>query len=136
MHTNPHLAFNGKCEEAFKFYEKAIGGKIGAMMKYGDAPPSAQMSKEMTNHVMHARIAIGDTVLMGADAPPDRYKKPEGIMITLNTDSIAEAEQSFKALSDGASVTMPLQETFFANRFGMVTDKFGIPWMVINQKPM
>ncbi len=95
------------------------------------------MAKDMPgweNKVIHGRVNIGGTIVMGADAPPGRYSKPQGATLTVSTDNSADAERAFKALSEKGAVSMPMTETFFAHRFGMVTDQFGIPWMVIHQK--
>lgn len=133
MQVNAHLNFNGQCEEAFKFYEKALGGKIASMMTYEGTPAADQMPADARKKIIHAHINIGTTGVMGADSPPGRYTKPQGITITLGTDTAAEAERAFSALSEKGEVGMPMAQTFFASRFGMVTDQFGIPWMVICQ---
>jgi PhnB protein len=130
MHVNPYLTFNGTCEEAFKFYERHLGGKIAMMQNFGESPGAGQMPGEMSKKIIHARIAIGDLTVMGSDAPPDRFEAPKGISLALGVESPAEAERVFNALADGGEVRMPLQQTFFAQRFGMLVDRYGIPWMV------
>jgi PhnB protein len=135
MQLNPYLTFNGRCEAAFKFYEKVLGGKIEAMMTYGSSPMAEQTSPEWRNKIMHARLSIGDKILMASDAPPDRYEAMKGIMVTLGVDDPGEAERIFRALSENATVQMPIQETFWARRFGMLVDQFGTPWMVNCEKP-
>jgi PhnB protein len=135
MQLNPYLTFNGRCEAAFKFYEKVLGGKIEAMMTYGSSPMAEQTSPEWRNKIMHARLSIGDKILMASDAPPDRYEAMKGIMVTLGIDDPGEAERIFRALSENATVQMPIQETFWARRFGMLVDQFGTPWMVNCEKP-
>lgn len=135
MQLNPYLSFNGRCEAAFKFYEKVLGGKIEAMMTYGSSPMAEQTSPEWRNKIMHARLSIGDKILMASDAPPDRYEAMKGIMVTLGIDDPGEAERIFRALSENATVQMPIQETFWARRFGMLVDQFGTPWMVNCEKP-
>jgi PhnB protein len=135
MQLNPYLTFNGRCEAAFKFYEKVLGGKIEAMMTYGSSPMVEQTSPEWRNKIMHARLSIGDKILMASDAPPDRYEAMKGIMVTLGIDDPGEAERIFRALSENATVQMPIQETFWARRFGMLVDQFGTPWMVNCEKP-
>lgn len=130
MHVNPYLTFNGTCEEAFKFYERHLGGKIAMMQTFGGSPGAAQMPGEMSKKIIHARIAIGDLTVMGSDAPPDRFEMPKGISLALGVESPAEAERVFNALADGGEVRMALQQTFFAQRFGMLVDRFGIPWMI------
>lgn len=134
MKLNPYLTFTGRCEEAFKFYEKALGGKIEAMMTAVGTPMEKQVPSEWRNKIMHARMTVGSTVLMGSDAPPDRAEAMKGMSICLNIDEAAEAERTFHALSEKASITMPIQETFWARRFGMLIDQFGTPWMINCEK--
>ena len=130
MQLNPYLSFDGRCEAAFKFYEKVLGGKIVAMMTFGETPMKDQMPAEWHGKIAHARLTVGDAVLMGGDPPPQHYQPPKGITVTLGTVDPAEAERVFEALSEGGMVTMPIAETFWARRFGMLTDRFGIPWMI------
>ena len=130
MELNPYLTFNGQCEAAFKFYERVLGGKIEAMMTFGSSPMAEQTSPEWRNKIMHARMTVGDQVLMASDAPPDRHEAMKGIMVTLGIDDPKEAERIFRALADKGTVQMPIQETFWAARFGMLTDQFGTPWMI------
>ncbi len=134
MQTNIYLHFDGQCEEAFKFYEKALGGKIAVMMDHVGTPAAEQAPPEWRKKILHARMSIGDTVLMGGDAPPSRYETPQGFAISLAVDSVAEAERIFKALTEKGTIKMPMEKTFFAERFGMLADRFGTPWMVIHQK--
>jgi PhnB protein len=135
MQLNPYLSFDGRCEEAFKFYERALSGKIVAIMTYGETPMRDQSPAEFHGKIIHARLTIGDAVLMGGDAPPSHYQPPKGITVTLGTDDPAEAERVFRALSENGTVTMPIAETFWAQRFGMLVDQFGIPWMVNCERP-
>jgi PhnB protein len=130
MQVNPYLIFDGQCETAFTFYERCLGGTIAALLTYGESPMADRTPSEGRGKIMHARLVVGDTVLMGSDAPPGRYEKPQGISVTLGVDEPGEAERIFNALAEGGSVGMPLQETFWALRFGMVVDRFGIPWMI------
>jgi PhnB protein len=136
MQTNPYLMFNGDCEAAFKFYEKCLGGRIVMKMTYGEAPEPDQSPKEVQDKIMHARLVAGDIVLMGSDAQPPRYQKPQGFSISILAETPAEAERVFQALSEGGNVGWEMEETFWAHRFGMVTDRFGIPWMVNCEKKM
>jgi PhnB protein len=135
MQLNPYLQFNGDCEAAFKFYEQSLGGKIIAMMTAEGTPMADQVPKDRLHKIMHARLTVGDTVLMGSDAPPDRYEAPKGFSVTLNTDKPAEAERVFHALAEKGTVQMPIAETFWAQRFGMLVDRFGVPWMINCEKP-
>ena len=136
MKMNPYLGFNGECEAAFRFYEKVLGGKIHALVTYNETPMADQMPADFKSKIVHARLAVGDDVLMGGDAPPDRYQPARGISVTLNVGQPAEAERLFRALSEGGTVTMPIAETFWAKRFAMLTDRFGTPWMIKCEKPM
>ena len=136
MRLNPHLNFDGRCEEAFKFYEKCLGGKISFTMTYGDSPVADHVPADWRNKLIHATLNIANDLLTAADAPPDRYQRPQGFHVTLGLADAAETERILKALSENGTVRMPLQETFWAIRFGMVADRFGIPWMVNCSKPM
>ena len=135
MQMNPYLSFDGKCETAFKFYEKVLGGKVVMMMKYGESPMAAQTSPESRDKIMHARLAVGDKLLMGSDAPAQMYEPMKGIQVTLSVEQPAEADRIFSALAENGSVRMPIQETFWAQRFGMLVDQFGTPWMINCERP-
>jgi PhnB protein len=126
----PHLSFDGQCSDAFRFYEECFGGKIVTMMTHGDSPAAAQVPAEWHDKVLHARLEIGRQVLMGMDAPPPRYAKPQGIFVTLSVATVSEAERVFNALAEHGRVTMPFQKTFWSAGFGMAVDRFGIPWMI------
>jgi PhnB protein len=130
MHLTTHLSFNGECEEAFQFYTQHLGGKIVALMRYEGSPMEKQMPAEWAKKVIHASMSLADGMVMGADAPPGRYEKPKGFTVTIGLSDEAEAERIFAALSENGDVGMPLQKTYWATRFGMVTDRFGIPWMI------
>ena|ERR1700732_656929 len=130
MHLNPYLIFNGQCEAAFRSYEQCLGAKIVAMMTHAGTPAEAQVPAEWRNKILPTRLAVGDAVLMGSDAPPDRYEKPKGFSVSLQVKDPAEAERLFQALAENGTVQMPIQKTFWAARFGMLVDKFGIPWMI------
>jgi PhnB protein len=134
MQANAHVSFSGQCEEAFKYYEKHLGGKIERMMTHEGTPMEGQTPPDWRKKIIHARIRLGDTVLMGVDAPPARYQKPQGFSVTLEVETPAEAERMFGALSDNGTVQMAMQQTFFAAKFGMTFDRFGTPWIVICEK--
>ena len=136
MQWNPYLGFNGNCQEAFKYYERVLGGKIIMMMTHADMPAEAQGQTPpgWKNKIMHARLVVGDQVLMGSDAPPDNFENTQGMSVALQIDDPNEAERIFAALADNGTVRMPIQPTFWATRFGMLTDRFGIPWMVNCEK--
>ena len=130
MQMNAYLLFNGNCEEAFKFYEKLLGGKIDAMMVHAGTPAEQQVPAEWRNKILHARMSVGSNILMGSDAPPGRFKQPEGFSVSLQIKEPVEAERLFHALAENGKVGMPIQKTFWAERFGMLVDRFGIPWMI------
>ena len=130
MQLSPILTFNGQCEAAFKFYEQCLGGKIQTMMTWGDSPMADQVPSEWRDKIIHATLIVGETSLLGGDAPPDRYEEPRGFSVTIHIKDPADAERIFQALSEDGTVTMPIQQTFWALRFGMLVDRFGIPWMV------
>jgi PhnB protein len=130
MQLNPYLHFNGQCEAAFQFYQRCLGGKIEAMIPYAGTPAEEHVTSDWRNKIMHARFTVGDQVLMGSDARAEHYKKPGGFSVSLNVDSPAEAERIFQILAENGQVHMPIQQTFWAARFGMLADQFGIPWMV------
>jgi PhnB protein len=130
MKLNPYLSFNDECEAAFKFYEQCLGGKIDSMMTYGDSPMAEQTPPEKLDKIMHASLMVGGTVLMGSDAPPQFFEKPQGFSVSLVFDDAVEAERIFNALAENGTVQIPIQETFWAARFGMVVDRFGTPWMI------
>ena len=134
MQLNPYLTFNGQCEAAFKFYEKCLGGKIEAMLTHEGTPAEQGVPTEWRKKILHARLTVGDQELMASDAPPERYEKPQGFSVSLNVNTPAEAERIFHALAENGKVQMPLAQTFWAIRFGMCVDRFGIPWMVNCEK--
>ena len=135
MKLNAYLNFNGNCGAAFRFYERCLGGKIEMMMTHGESPMAEQTRPEWRDRIMHTRLVIGDAVLMGSDAPPEMFQTPQGFSVSISVETPAEAERIFNALSEKANVRMPLQQTFWAARFGMLTDQFGIPWMVNCEQP-
>jgi PhnB protein len=130
MRLNPYANFNGRCEEAFKFYERVLGGKITFSMTWGEMPGADQFPAESHKLIMHATINIGDGVLMGADSPPGQYQQPQGMNVSLHVKGVDEGERLFKALAGNGKVTMPFEKTFWSPGFGMCVDQFGIPWMV------
>ncbi|MCB1502090.1 MAG: VOC family protein [Bauldia sp.] len=125
-----YLFFPGTCAEACRFYEKALGARIVAMMPHAGTPAEPHVPAEWRDKIMHARLAVGDAEIMASDSPPDHQKTPQGFAVSLHVESEAEAERVFKALAEGGTVTMAMAPTFWAKRFGMLTDRFGIPWMV------
>lgn len=134
MQLNPYLFFKGDCKEAFNFYEKVLGEKIIAMMTHGETPAAEQTKPEWQDKIIHARMTFGDQVLMASDAPPEHHRSMQGFSVSLSIDEPAEADRIFEAFSEGGQVTKPIQETFWAHRFGMLVDRFGTPWMINCEK--
>jgi PhnB protein len=130
MELSPYLSFTGNCAEAFKFYEKTLGGKIVMMQTHGESPMKDQVPPDWHDKVIHVRLEVGGMALMGSDAPPSHYAAPQGITVSISVAATAEGERIFNALAAGGKVTMPFQQTFWSPGFGMVTDRFAIPWMV------
>jgi PhnB protein len=130
MQLNPYLTFSGQCEAAFKFYAEVLGGKIVAMITHAGTPAESHVPPEWRAKIMHAHLIVGDKLLMGSDAPPDRFEEPKGFSVTIGIDKPEDAERIFHALAENGTVRMPLQKTFWAIRFGMLVDRFGIPWMI------
>ncbi|PYQ75721.1 MAG: VOC family protein [Acidobacteria bacterium] len=132
MHT--YVNFAGKCAEAFRFYEKHLGGTISMMMTHGQAPDQSNVSPDWKDAVLHARISLGDTELLGADIPSAQPMRSAYLSVSVESDD--EAERISSALSTGGEVFMPMQETFFATRFGQLRDRFGVNWMIIHERPL
>jgi PhnB protein len=130
MRISPYLTFKGQCEAAFKFYEQCLGGQIQFMMTYASSPMGGRTALDWQQKILHATLALGDQVLQGSDPPPESYQKPRGFSVTLHLDDAPHAERIFTSLEEGGVVQFPLQETFWALRFGMVVDQFGTPWMI------
>ena len=136
MQIVPYLNFDGNCAEAFRFYERVLGGRIEAILTHGDSPIAAQVPAEWADRVMHARLTVGDQVLLASDAPPGQYVTPRGMYVLLDVETAEEAERVFAALAEQGQVTMPIEPTVWAVRFGMCVDRFGIGWMVNCSLPM
>ena len=130
MEMNPYLSFKGDCEAAFKFYEQSLGGQLGSMFRYGGSPMADDVPADWSDKVMHGSLTLGSQVLMGGDVAPDRYEAPKGFSLSLQIKSTAEAERIFHDLVEGGQVVVPLAKTFWAERFGMVVDRFGVPWLI------
>jgi PhnB protein len=128
-----YVNFAGTCAEAFRFYEQHLGAKIGTMMTHGQAPDQTNARPEWNDAVLHARLSIAGTELMGADIPSAEPMRSAYLSLLVPSD--ADAERIFAALSDGGKVFMPMQETFFATRFGQLRDRFGINWMILRERP-
>jgi len=135
LQWNPYLTFNGQCEAAFKFYERCLGGKIVAMIPFGDTPSGEHVPAGDRARIMHARLVAGSQVLMGSDAHAgEPYEGVKNCSVAVQVDTPDEAERLFSALSENATIVLPLQQTFWATRFGMLSDQFGVPWMINCEK--
>ncbi|MBV4467030.1 PhnB protein [Pseudomonas sp. F-14 TE3623] len=135
MKINPYLIFNGDCKAAFTFYAKSLPGQIEVMMTFGETPARDHVPTDCHNLIIHTRLLVADQAIMGSDTTPDRpTTKMSGCSVSLNVDSVAEAERVFAALAEGGSIQMPLEATFWAARFGMLVDRFGVAWMVNCEK--
>lgn len=130
MKINPYLSFKGNCAEAFQFYEQSLRGKITMMMTCGESPLADEAPAEQRDKILHACLRVGDWTLLGGDCPPALYEKPKGFSLSIGIDDPVEAERIFNELAENGTVQMPLQQTFWSKKFGMLVDRFGIPWMI------
>lgn len=136
MIVEPYLYFYGRCEQALAFYESKLGAKVQAKLRYKDAPGDQALQGEQGELIMHALFRIGETAVMASDGNPRQLSgSHSGFSLTLSVESVDEGKRLFEALGQGGQVTLPWQPTFFANGFGMLTDQFGVPWIVIAGKP-
>jgi PhnB protein len=135
MQLYPNLSFNGQCEAAFSLYEECLRGKTTFLMRYENTPMDFKAPPEWKQKVSHATFAIGNFMLSGSDALPGEYRKPQGFTLQFNLSDPAEAERIFERLSGGGSVQVPMQQTFWAERFGALVGRFGIPWLINCEKP-
>jgi len=134
MQITPYLIFDGDCRQAFEFYHKCLGGELVAMMDHSGPEMAEHVPPDWRDKIMHARLVAGSATLMGSDNRPGETGKNYGFSVSIGTDDPEEAERIFAALSDGATVTMPIGPTFWALKFGMLTDRFGVPWMINCEK--
>jgi PhnB protein len=130
MQLITYLNFNGTCAEAFKFYQKVLEGELIAMFTHGESPMADQAPPELRDKVMHAALKVGDAMIMGSDAMGEMFNRPQGFAVSIMIDDVARGERIFAALAEGGTVRMALDKTFWAERFGDLVDRFGIPWMV------
>jgi PhnB protein len=137
MALKPHLSimFNGECEAAFRFYERCLNGKISFMLTWGHSPSAAEVPPDWASKVYHATLSVDGFVMTGGDLPSEKYAKPKGFSIVLGIDNPADAERIFAALAQNGNVAMPLQETFWAARYGALVDQFGIAWEINCERP-
>jgi PhnB protein len=136
MKLHTYLNYGGNCEQAFRFYEKHLGGKINMMMTHGEQPLPKDAPPDWGKAILHARLSIGETELLGSDVPPERFKPMRSVYLSLTVGSTEEAERIYALLAEGGEIFMPMQETFWAFRFGMLRDRFGTSWMINHERPM
>ncbi|HWF48751.1 MAG TPA: VOC family protein [Bryobacteraceae bacterium] len=136
MKLNTYLNYGGNCEQAFRFYEQHLGGKVTRMMTHAEQPGPSNVPPELQKTILHARMTIGGTEIMASDVPPDRFQPMRSAYLSLTIDGIEEAERIYALLSEGGEIFMQMAETFFASRFAMLRDKFGTPWMIVCERPM
>jgi PhnB protein len=130
MQMNPYLSFRGDCEAAFTFYAECFGGELGQIFRYGGSPMAGDVPADWGNKVMHATLTVAGQVLMGGDVVPEQYEAPKGFSMSLHMKDTAVADRVFEQLAKDGNVVLPLAQTFWAARFGMVIDRFGISWMI------
>src|SRR3954469_24540114 len=130
MHLSPHLCFDGQCRAAFAAYQQILGGTIQTMLTYGESPMSAQVEPQWHERIVHASLQFGDVELTGVDLLPVDYRKPQGFFVTLTIAGDARANRAFASLAEGGEVRLPFQPTFWSPGFGVVVDRFAIPWEI------
>lgn len=131
VQLNPYLNFNGNAEEALNFYAKTLGGQMAFKMTWGESPMCKEMPAEIHGKLMHGSVCLGSgALIMGCDTPPERYETAKGGCTCIGTEDVEEAKRIYEALAEGGKVDMPFGPTFFSQGFGMLRDRFGIPWMV------
>lgn len=136
-----YINFNGNCKQAFEFYTKIFNARIVFSITWAEAPdlneetPGCEMPEGFDDKIMHAQIAVGDQSLMGSDCPPQQYQKPQGVNVSVQFENLDEIERVYNALSENADIVMPLSETFWAKRFAMLNDQFGVPWILNLDNP-
>ena len=130
MHITPYVTFNGNCAEAFKWYAEILGGEIVFMEPFRNSPIATDMPEEALDQVMHARLKIGEGTLMASDNPWANYSPPSGIHISTSFTNLEEATRVFNALAEDGEIKMKFEKTFWTVGFGVVVDRFGVPWMV------
>ena len=130
MPITPYLSFDGRCEEAFNAYTQIFGGTVGSLFRYAGSPMADLAPPGWEDKIMHGSVTVGGLQLSGADVLPAHYEAPKGFSLSIQITGAEEAERIFDQLARNGTITMPLEKTFWAVRFGMVTDRFGIPWMI------
>ena len=132
MQLHTYLNYGGNCEQAFRFYEQELGGRILMLMRHGQVPGPGNTGPEWKDKVLHARLQLGDGVISGADVPADRFQPMRSAYLTLTLDTTADAERIYALLSEGGQIFMKMDKSFFAERFAMLRDRFGTSWMLLS----
>ncbi len=135
MKLYTYLNYGGNCRQAFEFYVEHLGGKIAMLTTHGELPDASKVPQGWRSAVLHARLELGETVVLGADIPPERFQPMRSAYLTLLLDNNEEAEQVYALLSEGGQIFVPMEETFFAHRFAMLRDRFGTSWMLLHERP-
>ena len=130
MQVSTHLTFAGNCQEAFTFYAHCLGGELPVMLTYGDSPAASEVPDDWRDKIVHATLTVGNTRLNGADVLPSQHQQPQGFFVLLQVDRVADARRIFDALAENGVVRMPIQKTFWSPAFGVVVDRFGVPWEI------
>lgn len=136
MKLSPYLHFSGQCEEAFNLYAKVFGAKPASIHRFAQSPMAGQFGADWDNKVMHVSMPIDGVLLLGSDAPGPHFQRPQGFAVCIEAANEGEAERIYKGLSESGEIKMPLQETFWAKRYGHFIDRFGTPWMINVSKPI
>jgi PhnB protein len=136
MKTHVYLNFGGNCAAAFQFYAQHLGGKIDMLMTYGQSPDQTNVTPETKDHVLYTQLSLGETHIKASDVPTERFEPIRSVYLTLEATSDSKAERMYALLAEGCEIYMPMQDTFFATRFGQLRGKFGVSWMVIHERPM
>lgn len=134
MKLYTYLNYGGNCRQAFEFYAEHLGGRISFLTTHGEGPAASNAAPDWRDKVLHARIELGETIVLGADIPPDRFQPMRSVYLSLFTDSVEETERIYALLSEGGEIFMPMEETFFAVRFAMLRDRFGTSWMLLQER--
>jgi PhnB protein len=130
MRISPHLCFDGQCRQAMHLYQQILGGTIQTMLTYGETPSASSIDSQWHDRILHSTLVIGDIELTGVDLPPESYQRPQGFFVTLTVRGAAQAKVVFDALSAGGTVQMPFQKTFWSEGFGVLVDRFWVPWEI------
>ena len=134
MKLYTYLNYGGNCRQAFEFYVEHLGAKITELTTHGEVPGASNVPPDWSDAVVHARMEIGETMLLGADVPPERFQPMRSAYLTLIVDSSHEADRIYALLTEGGQIFMPMEETFFAHRFAMLRDRFGTSWMLLHER--